>query len=58
MVAQLKATLYSSALLWVLENNQRARNFYEREGWSLDGVRAQEEIGGRSLSVVRYSRAL
>jgi GNAT superfamily N-acetyltransferase len=57
-VAQLKATLYSSAILWVLEDNERARSFYEREGWSLDGARAQEDIAGHGVSVVRYSRAL
>jgi GNAT superfamily N-acetyltransferase len=57
-VAQLKATMHASAILWVLENNVRARRFYAREGWSDDGKRGQEEIAGSSLTVVRYGRAL
>ncbi|MEY4512741.1 MAG: hypothetical protein RLZZ450_4863 [Pseudomonadota bacterium] len=31
--AQLKAMMFGTAVLWVLEQNQRARLFYEREGW-------------------------
>ena len=27
------------AVLWVLDDNPRARRFYEREGWTLDGER-------------------
>lgn len=57
-VAQLKATCHTSAILWVLEDNLRARRFYEREGWSHDGARDQEEIAGSTFSVVRYRRAL
>ena len=57
-VAQLKATLNASAILWVLEHNQRARRFYEREGWSYDGARRREEFDGVNVGVVRYSRAL
>lgn len=57
-VAQLKATLHTSAILWVLESNQRARRFYEREGWSHDGARGVEEIAGVEVDVVRYRRAL
>jgi L-amino acid N-acyltransferase YncA len=57
-VAQLKATLHSSAILWVLEHNQNARRFYEREGWSHDGTCRQEEIAGVWVNVVRYRRDL
>ncbi len=28
-----------AALLWVLEGNKRARHFYERHGFALDGKR-------------------
>ena len=45
---------YSSATLWVLEDNPRARRFYEREGWILDGGRRDEEILGVTVTEVRY----
>ncbi len=45
---------YSSATLWVLEDNPRARRFYEREGWILDGGRRDEEFLGVTVPEVRY----
>jgi GNAT superfamily N-acetyltransferase len=30
---------YATAMLWVLADNPRARRFYEREGWRVDGER-------------------
>ena len=45
---------YSSATLWVLEDNPRARRFYEREGWIVDGGRRDEEILGMTVTEVRY----
>jgi GNAT superfamily N-acetyltransferase len=30
---------YTTAMLWVLADNPRARRFYEREGWRVDGER-------------------
>ena len=45
---------YSSAMLWVLEENPRARRFYEREGWILDGGRRDEELLGVTVAEVRY----
>jgi GNAT superfamily N-acetyltransferase len=45
---------YSSATLWVLADNPRARRFYEREGWVLDGGRREEEILGVDVAEVRY----
>jgi len=40
--------------LWVLEENPRARRFYEREGWIPDGGRREEEFLGVTISEVRY----
>jgi ribosomal protein S18 acetylase RimI-like enzyme len=45
---------FSSATLWVLEDNPRARRFYEREGWILDGGRREEEFLDVTVSEVRY----
>lgn len=45
---------YATSVLWVLEDNPRARRFYEREGWTLDGGRKQEELLGVQVVEVRY----
>jgi len=42
----------------VLEDNPRARMFYERCGWSADGERKAEERWGVSASEVRYRKRL
>jgi GNAT superfamily N-acetyltransferase len=49
---------YAEATLWVLEENPRARAFYERCGWSLDGERKSEERWGVSAAEVRYRKRL
>jgi len=50
----LRESGYSEAILWVLEDNPRARRFYEREGWSLDGARKEDEFLGLRVAEVRY----
>ena len=45
---------FKRASLWVLEENPRARRFYEREGWTLDGGRREEEFLGVQINEVRY----
>ena len=45
------------AHLWVLEDNPRARRFYEREGWAPDGT-AESEYLGLTVPLVRYRVAL
>lgn len=47
----------ADAILWVLDDNPRARRFYEREGWHADGT-AESEYLGLSVPVVRYRVAL
>lgn len=44
-----------TAHLWVLEDNERARRFYERQGWRADDVTRVEAIGGADLTERRYS---
>ena len=50
------AATYDAALLWVLEDNPRARGFYERAGWAPDGVRKAEERFGVRAPEVRYRK--
>lgn len=42
--------------LWVLADNPRARAFYERNGFSMDGMSKVESIGGGELVELRYLR--
>ena len=47
-----------NVFLWVLEQNQHARRFYERHGFSFEGERGQLVIEGVPLTELRYLRAL
>jgi GNAT superfamily N-acetyltransferase len=49
---------YGEAMLWVLEENPRARRFYERAGWWPDGARKAEERWGVRAPEVRYRKDL
>jgi RimJ/RimL family protein N-acetyltransferase len=57
-VKGLRTLGYTSAVLWVLEGNARARRFYERHGWVPDGATKQDAFGGAPLTEVRYRTAL
>ena len=48
---------YRSAVVWVLEENRRARRFYEKYGFSSEGVYQQIEIGTK-LWEMRYAKTL
>jgi len=53
----LRVRSFATALLWVLEDNPRARRFYERTGWTLDtdeSARKVEELLGVEVTEVRY----
>ncbi|MBI2701042.1 MAG: GNAT family N-acetyltransferase [Mycobacterium sp.] len=49
---------FAAATLWVLRDNDRARRFYERDGWHPDGARRTRSYGGRPTEEVRYRRTL
>ncbi|MGH2972377.1 MAG: GNAT family N-acetyltransferase [Gaiellaceae bacterium] len=53
-IEDMRAAGFCAASLWVLEDNPRARRFYEREGWELDGDRKEDEFLGVSVAEVRY----
>jgi GNAT superfamily N-acetyltransferase len=42
--------------LWVLADNDRARHFYRRHGFTPDGAERMEEFGGAPLLEVRLRR--
>lgn len=45
---------FHEAILWVLEDNPRARGFYERRGWHPDGTTKTETFFDVPVLVVRY----
>lgn len=49
---------YNHAVLWVLEQNERARRFYERAGWTADGARKEIELAGAQHTELRYRTEL
>jgi GNAT superfamily N-acetyltransferase len=57
-LSTLKDSGFSSATLWVLEGNDRARRFYEAGAWFADGAVKQDELRGFIMNEVRYRRRL
>lgn len=53
-VDELRRKGFTELLLWVLEENQAARKFYEACGFSYCGERKREDIGGESLTELMY----
>ena len=49
---------FREATLWVLDDNPRARRFYERTGWATDGAEKPDEFFGVAIREVRYRRRL
>jgi ribosomal protein S18 acetylase RimI-like enzyme len=50
---------HDRARLWVLEGNDTARSFYQRQGWQpRPELRRQENIDGASVLEVAYERTL
>jgi GNAT superfamily N-acetyltransferase len=56
-VAELRRRGIERARLWVLEENERARRFYERHGWLADGTTRVVEFPPNPLDV-GYALAL
>jgi GNAT superfamily N-acetyltransferase len=49
---------YEEATLWVLTSNARARRFYARGGWTMDGAVQEDDSRGFIMVEVRYRRPL
>lgn len=54
VLSELKKQGYEKVFLWVLEENIRARNFYEKYGFSLTDDILDDNIGGKDLREIRY----
>ncbi len=55
---QLRASHHGIVTVWVLETNERGRNFYERAGLVADGETKMHSLGGSAITEVRYRGAL
>jgi|SRR5262245_32287807 len=49
---------FGRSMLWVLTSNERARRFYERNGWTFAGRRSTYHIGEADLPILCYERDL
>lgn len=56
--AELVQLGFKAAVLWVETNNDRARRFYESEGWLFDGTERIDTVQGATVNEVRYRRPL
>ncbi len=50
----LKTEGYKRATLWVLDTNEKTRNWYELKGWRVEGKIKTEPRDGFDLHEVRY----
>ena len=58
VVGKLRKRGYDNIYLWVLEENQGARRFYERNGFSPNGDRRTITVGGKELVEARYVQTI
>lgn len=56
--AELARLGYIDAILWVLDNNDRARRFYVLAGWAEDGASKTDGSRGFDITEVRYRKTL
>jgi len=52
---ELKTFGFNKLLLWVLEDNMRARRFYEKNGFVCSDEYMNDNIGGKELREVMYT---
>lgn len=55
-ILELKKQGYTDILLWVLEDNIRARRFYEKNGFTPNNEKLVDNIGGKDLTEIMYIR--
>jgi ribosomal protein S18 acetylase RimI-like enzyme len=49
---------YQSAVLWVAVGNERARSFFESEGWTAEDVSRDADVLGVTVRVARHRKQL
>lgn len=54
VIGELEQLGFDEIFLWVLEDNLKARKFYEKAGFTLSGNYLDDNIGGKELRVIQY----
>ena len=54
VIAELRRQGFEKNLLWVLEENNSARHFYEKHGFVCTDESIEDNIGGKTLKEVMY----
>jgi ribosomal protein S18 acetylase RimI-like enzyme len=57
-IQRLVASGFAEISLWVLATNERARRFYEKAGFTLDGTVKEKTMLGAPVKIVRYRKNL
>jgi ribosomal protein S18 acetylase RimI-like enzyme len=55
---EMRARGGATAILWVIDENARARRFYEAMGWRPDGAGKTEQVWDQDVHQVRYVKRL
>lgn len=58
LLDELRTRGFREVFLWVMEPNARTREWYDRQGWTLDGGRKTDELWGATITDVRYRKDL
>lgn len=58
VVGELEQLGFHDIFLWVLEDNLRARRFYERAGFISTENYLDDTIGGKELREIQYCRSV
>ena len=58
VIGELAKLGYRDIFLWVLEDNLRARKFYEKAGFVQSNEYLDDNIGGKKLREIRYIRRI
>lgn len=53
-IKELESLGFSNIFLWVLEENYRARKFYEKNGFKPSNTYLEDNIGGKDLREIQY----
>ncbi|HVC71921.1 MAG TPA: GNAT family N-acetyltransferase [Acidimicrobiales bacterium] len=58
VTTQMAEAGFQAGIAWTLDNNERARSFYEHHGWAPDGATKLHDWGAFLATDVRYRVAL
>ena len=54
----MRSSGFRTAVLWVLDGNERGERFYRAAGWERDGQTKVDRFQGETITEVRYRKRL